>query len=67
MNPLSLFYTVRSYVEAYAGLLGRRFVSIIWAAALCILVWFYGSYLALGTFKPLEPQLHRLQIGRAHV
>ena len=27
MNPLSYFYTIRSYVDAYAGFLGRRFLS----------------------------------------
>lgn len=53
MNPLSYFYTIRSYVEAYAALVGRRFISIIWLVALCVIVWFYGSMLALGNWKPL--------------
>lgn len=53
MNPLSYFYTIRSYVDAYAGLIGRRFISIIWLVAICVIVWFYGSMLALGQWKPL--------------
>ncbi|KPF45779.1 type VI secretion system membrane subunit TssM [Rhizobium sp. AAP43] len=53
MNPLSLFYTIRSYVEAYAGLVGRRFISVIWVVALCVVIWFYGFLLAFGSFKPL--------------
>jgi type VI secretion system protein ImpL len=60
MNPLSLFYTLRSYVSVYAGLLGRRFVSIIWLAAICVVIWFYGSLIGYGTFKPLEAVTPRL-------
>lgn len=52
-NPLSLFYTLRSYVEAYAGLIGRRFITVIWVAAICVVIWFYGSLAAYGDFKPL--------------
>ncbi|MBP2561391.1 type VI secretion system protein ImpL [Neorhizobium galegae] len=60
MNPLSSFYTLRSYVEAYAGLLGRRFISIIWVAAICIVIWFYGYLAAYGSFKPLASVNARL-------
>jgi len=60
MNPLSFFYTMRSYVEAYAGLLGRRFISIIWVAAVCIVIWFYGYLAAYGNFKPLATANNRL-------
>ncbi|MGU3494334.1 type VI secretion system membrane subunit TssM [Xanthobacteraceae bacterium A53D] len=60
MNPLSLFYTVRAHVEAYAGLLGQRFLSFIWVLALGALIWIYGYMVAFGDFKPLEPALHRI-------
>ncbi|HXV31775.1 MAG TPA: type VI secretion system membrane subunit TssM, partial [Sinorhizobium sp.] len=60
MNPLSYFYTLRSYVEAYAGLLGRRFLSIIWVAAICVVIWFYGYLLGFGDFKPLTGVTARL-------
>ncbi|MCJ8510227.1 type VI secretion system membrane subunit TssM [Rhizobium lemnae] len=60
MNPLSYFYTIRSYVDAYAGLLGRRFISIIWLIALCVIVWFYGYLLAFGQWKPLTTGNARL-------
>ncbi|PDT34800.1 type VI secretion system membrane subunit TssM [Rhizobium sp. M10] len=62
MNPLSYFYTLRSYVEAYAGLLGRRFISIIWVAAICVVIWFYGYLAAYGDFKPLASASARLTL-----
>ncbi|RFB83162.1 type VI secretion protein IcmF [Rhizobium leguminosarum bv. trifolii] len=62
MNPLSYFYTLRSYVEAYAGLLGRRFISIIWVAAICVVIWFYGYLAAYGDFKPLSSASARLTL-----
>lgn len=62
MNPLSLFYTLRSYVEAYAGLIGRRFISIIWVAAICVVIWFYGHLAAYGDFKPLASTNARLAL-----
>ena len=60
INPLSYFYSIRSYVDAYAGFLGRRFLSLVWVAAAAIIIWFYGPSLALGDWRPLEPVLHRL-------
>ncbi|APG95620.1 type VI secretion system membrane subunit TssM [Sinorhizobium americanum] len=60
MNPLSYFYTLRSYVDSYAGLLGRRFLSIIWVAAISVVIWFYGYLLAIGDFKPLASVNARL-------
>ncbi|MCV9945000.1 type VI secretion system membrane subunit TssM [Rhizobium sp. BT-175] len=62
MNPLSYFYTLRSYVEAYAGLIGRRFISIIWVAAICVVIWFYGYLAAYGDFKPLASASARLTL-----
>ncbi|MGR9160042.1 type VI secretion system membrane subunit TssM [Rhizobium leguminosarum] len=62
MNPLSYFYTLRSYVEAYAGLIGRRFISIIWVAAICVVIWFYGYLAAYGDFKPLASTSARLTL-----
>jgi type VI secretion system protein ImpL len=53
MNPLGAFYTLRSYVSAYAGLLGQRFISLIWVAAICVVIWFYGYMAGYGSFKPL--------------
>ena len=60
MNPLSLFYTIRSYVSVYAGLLGQRFLSLIWVAAICIVIWLYGYMLGYGSFKPLASVNARL-------
>lgn len=67
MNPLSYFYTIRSYVEAYAGLIGRRFISVIWLVALCVIIWFYGSLLAFGQWKPLVSANTRLLLIAALV
>ncbi len=66
MNPLNLFYSLRSYVDSYAGVIGRRFISLIWAIALCVLIWFYGSLVSLGTFKPFGTVEARI-IGMAVV
>lgn len=60
MNPLSYFYTIRSYVESYAALVGRRFLSLLWVIALCVVIWFYGYLIALGDFKPLGTMQARL-------
>ncbi len=60
MNPLSYFYTIRSYVESYAAVVGRRFLSLLWVIALCVVIWFYGYLIALGDFKPLGTVQARL-------
>ncbi|POO55578.1 type VI secretion system membrane subunit TssM [Agrobacterium rosae] len=60
MNPLSYFYTIRSYVDSYAALIGRRFISLLWAVALCVVIWFYGYLVAFGTFKPFGTTQARL-------
>lgn len=60
MNPLNLFYSLRSYVESYAGFVGRRFISVIWLIALCVVIWFYGYLIGSGSFKPLESTTNRL-------
>lgn len=60
MNPLSYFYLLRSYVDSYAGLIGRRFISVIWVAAVCVVIWFYGYLAAYGEFKPLASVNHRI-------
>jgi len=60
MNPLGAFYTLRSYVSAYAGLLGQRFISLIWIVAICVVIWFYGSMVGYGSFKPLTSATARM-------
>ena len=60
MNPLGAFYTLRSYVSAYAGLLGQRFISLIWVAAICVVIWFYGSIAGYSSFKPLSSATARM-------
>ena len=60
MNPLSYFYTLRSYVDSYGGIIGRRFLSVIWVAAICVVIWFYGYLAGYGDFKPLESARNRI-------
>ncbi|MCL2714039.1 MAG: type VI secretion system membrane subunit TssM [Alphaproteobacteria bacterium] len=60
INPLLYYYSLRTYVDPYVGLIGRRFIGLVWVVAICILIWFYGYLLALGSFKPLEPEFNRL-------
>lgn len=62
INPLSYFYTLRSYVDSYAGFLGARFLSLIWVVAICVVVWFYGHLLGYGAFKPLASTAARLTV-----
>ncbi|KXF77942.1 type VI secretion protein IcmF [Paramesorhizobium deserti] len=61
-NPLNIYYSIRSYVESYVGLLGARFLPLIWVAALCIVIWFYGYLLGYGDFRPLESLRMRLLV-----
>ena len=60
MNPLSYFYTIRSYVDSYASIIGRRFISLLWAVALCVVIWFYGYLVSFGNFKPFDTTQERL-------
>ncbi|TWD46098.1 type VI secretion system protein ImpL [Agrobacterium vitis] len=60
INPLSYFYSIRSYVDSYAGIVGRRFISVIWVIAICVLIWFYGYLLAFGSFKPFATSTARI-------
>ncbi|GHC69548.1 type VI secretion system membrane subunit TssM [Limoniibacter endophyticus] len=60
MNPLSSFYVIRSHVESYASLIGYRFLSLFWIVALGIVIWFYGSMLALGDWRPLTAVFNRI-------
>ncbi|MER0237069.1 type VI secretion system membrane subunit TssM [Fulvimarina sp. MAC8] len=60
MNPLSYFYTIRSYVDSYSGFLGRRFLSLLWVGAACFLIWFYGYLVVFGDFAPLASATNRL-------
>ncbi|MEM7497640.1 MAG: type VI secretion system membrane subunit TssM [Pseudomonadota bacterium] len=60
MNPLSIYSQIRSWVESYAGVIGRRFISLIWVVALAVVIWLYGSELVLGGVRPLGPALNRL-------
>lgn len=62
INPLSYFYSIRSYVDSYAGIVGRRFISVIWVIAICVMIWFYGYLLALGSFKPFATPSARIWI-----
>ncbi|MEO3999653.1 type VI secretion system membrane subunit TssM [Mesorhizobium sp. CAU 1732] len=62
MNPMSYFYTLRAYVESYAGFLGARFLSLIWVIAICVVVWLYGHLAAYGDFKPLASTTARLTV-----
>ncbi|MEM8818094.1 MAG: type VI secretion system membrane subunit TssM [Pseudomonadota bacterium] len=60
MNPLSIYSSIRSWVDSYAGVIGRRFISLIWVIALAVVIWLYGGELVLGGVQPLGPTLNRL-------
>lgn len=61
MNFLSWMYTLRSYLDTYLGFLkGTRIWSLLWVTAICVIIWFYGSAIAIGSWRPLEDEFRRL-------
>lgn len=60
MNPLSFYQSLRGYVDSYAGVLGRRFLALIWIAALAVLIWLYADRIPLGDQRPFGPPENRM-------
>ena len=60
MNPLAMWTLFRSQVEAYASVVGGRFLNLIWIGALCVGIWIFGPRLAFGGYAPLESVTARL-------
>lgn len=61
MNFLSWFYTLKSYMDSYLGFMkGGRFWSLIWVVAICVVIWFYGESLSIGSWAPLADEFRRL-------
>ena len=60
MNPLALWTTFRSQVESYAGVLGTRFLPLVWIGAFCVAIWVFGPRLSAGGVAPLETVQARL-------
>ena len=60
MNALSWFYTLRSYLDTYLGFLrGTPIFALVWLIALGVMIWFFGPSISFGSWRPLEPLLHR--------
>ena len=60
MNPLAMWTFFRSQVEAYASVVGGRFINLIWIGALCVGIWIFGPRLEFGGYAPLAPATNRL-------
>ncbi|RVV98298.1 type VI secretion system membrane subunit TssM [Mesobaculum littorinae] len=60
MNPLAMWTSLRSTLDSYVGVLGRRFLSVIWVGAICALIWIFGPRLAMGGVAPLSSIRARL-------
>ncbi|GFE50903.1 type VI secretion protein IcmF [Roseobacter cerasinus] len=60
MNPLSMWTSFRSTVQAYSGIAGSRFIGIIWICAICGVIWIFGPRLSLGGTAPLAEARPRL-------
>lgn len=60
MNPLSMWTNMRSMVESYIGVVGRRFLTIIWIIAICAVIWIFGPRLKAFGYAPLEPAVNRM-------
>lgn len=67
MNFLSWIYTARSYIETYLGFLkGTRVWSLLWLIVVCILIWFYGESIYIGSWYPLRTiESRMLAVGAA--
>ncbi|WP_299969538.1 type VI secretion system membrane subunit TssM [uncultured Roseobacter sp.] len=60
MNPLGMWTSLRSTLDSYASVLGRRFLSPIWVVAICAVIWIFGPRIVFGEFAPLGTVLQRL-------
>ena len=60
MNPLGMWTSLRSTIDSYVGVVGRRFLSLIWVGAICFGIWVFGPRLAAGGFAPLTSVNARL-------
>ncbi|WP_372574349.1 type VI secretion system membrane subunit TssM [Ruegeria jejuensis] len=60
MNPLGMWTSFRSQMDSYLGVVGRRFLVLVWLIAICVLIWVFGPRLAYGDFAPLAPARNRL-------
>ena len=60
MNPLGLWTSLRSQIDSYAGVLGTRFLPLIWIGAAAAAIWVFGPRLPIGEAYPLAPARPRL-------
>ena len=59
MNPLSLWTNFQSQLNSYVGVLGRRFLALIWVGAICAVIWIFGPRLDIGGWAPLVSSRNR--------
>lgn len=60
MNPLSLWTNFKSQLDSYVGVLGRRFLALIWVGAICAVIWIFGPRLDIQGWAPLVSQRNRI-------
>ena len=61
MNILTWQYRIRHYMDSYLGFMkGTPLWSLVWVVAICAVIWFFGTQLGIGQWRPLAPQLNRL-------
>lgn len=60
MNPLAIWTNLRSTVDSYVGVVGRRFLTLIWIIAICAAIWIFGPRLKAFGHAPLEPETNRV-------
>ncbi len=61
MMILNWIYQIQSYLNSYSRYIRYRWLmSLIFAAVLAILIWFYGSQLSIGTWHPFVATSTRL-------
>lgn len=59
MNPLGMWTNLRSQIDSYVGVVGRRFLSLIWVVAICGVIWVFGPRLNLAGNRPLDSAAER--------
>ncbi len=61
MMILNWIFQIQSYLNSYSRYIRYRWMtSLIFAAVLAILIWFYGSQLSIGTWHPFATARTRL-------
>lgn len=60
MNFVGMWTSFKSTLDSYVSVVGRRFLVLVWVAAIAALIWIFGPRLVIGDFGPLVPARNRI-------